>query len=146
MILYLDLNCFNRPFDDQNQARIAIETESVLSTLKRIEAGIDQLVWSAVLTFENSRHPLHDRRDKISAWRETACSFVDTTDLVAKRAAHLVTLGFHALDSVHIASAEAGQCDRFITCDDRLLKRAKRVELSVLVLNPVEYAEEVSLG
>ncbi|ETX05978.1 MAG: hypothetical protein ETSY2_19770 [Candidatus Entotheonella gemina] len=29
MLLYLDLNCFNRPFDDQNQGRIARETAAI---------------------------------------------------------------------------------------------------------------------
>ena len=62
MLLYLDLNCFNRPFDDQTQERIARETAAVFAVLERVERGIDQLAWSAVLALENSRHPLLDRR------------------------------------------------------------------------------------
>ena len=30
MRLYVDLSCFNRPFDDQGQERIRLETEAVL--------------------------------------------------------------------------------------------------------------------
>lgn len=36
MLLYLDLNCFNRPFDDQNQQRIASETAAVFSILQAV--------------------------------------------------------------------------------------------------------------
>ena len=53
MRVYLDLSCFNRPFDDQSQARIAEETAAVFAILRRIEDGEDELVWSAVLTLEN---------------------------------------------------------------------------------------------
>ncbi len=49
MLLYLDLNCFHRPFDDQNQDRIAQETTAALAILQRIVDGVDQLLWSAIL-------------------------------------------------------------------------------------------------
>ena len=72
MLLYLDMNCFNRPFDDQNQLRIGEETESVFAILQRIEDGKDELAWSTTLTFENSHHPLEDRRDEIARWEQRA--------------------------------------------------------------------------
>ena len=56
MLLYLDLNCFNRPFDDQTQERIARETAAVFAVLDGL-SGIDQLAWSAVLALENSAAP-----------------------------------------------------------------------------------------
>jgi hypothetical protein len=68
LLLYLDLNCFNRPFDDQTQDRVRHEAAAVLSVLQRIELGVDQLAWSAVLAFENAQHPLPDRRDEIARW------------------------------------------------------------------------------
>lgn len=36
MRLYIDLSCFNRPFDDQLQDRIHLETEAVFGILNRI--------------------------------------------------------------------------------------------------------------
>ena len=93
MHLYLDLNCFNRPFDDQSQACIARETEAVLSILQRIVDGVDQLVWSAVLRFENSQHPLSDRRNEIAHWGGLAAVNVSAGRNVAKRAEELVDTG-----------------------------------------------------
>jgi len=34
MLIYLDLCCFNRPFDDQAQARIRLETEAKVAIRK----------------------------------------------------------------------------------------------------------------
>lgn len=46
MRLYIDVSCFNRPFDDQGQERIRRETEAVFAVLRRIVEGTDKLVWS----------------------------------------------------------------------------------------------------
>jgi hypothetical protein len=67
-LLYLDLNCFNRPFDDQEQPRIATETAAVFSILQSVTEGADQLAWSDVLAFENARHPRPDRGVEIGSW------------------------------------------------------------------------------
>lgn len=37
--VYLDVCCFNRPYDDQTQDRVRLEAEAVLLILRRIEAG-----------------------------------------------------------------------------------------------------------
>ncbi len=142
MLLYLDLNCFNRPFDDQTQGRVAVETEAVFAILQRIDDGTDELAWSTALTFENSQHPLEDRRDEIARWEQRASSNVAIAGPVAERARELVDAGFHALDSAHLACAETAGCDRFRTCDDRLLRRAGRVQLMVEVQYPRDYVEE----
>lgn len=142
MLLYLDLNCFNRPFDDQSQVRIARETEAVLSILQRIVDGVDQLVWSAVLRFENSQHPLLDRRNEIAHWGGLAAVNVATDRNVAMRAEELVETGLAPLDAVHLASAEAAACNCFLTCDDRLIRKGRNLQLPFRLLNPVEYWEE----
>jgi hypothetical protein len=74
VLLYLDLNCFNRPFDDQSQDLIAREAAAVFSLLHWIVDGIDQLTCSAVLEFENSQHPLMDRRTELRVGRTARLS------------------------------------------------------------------------
>ncbi|MCK7575329.1 MAG: hypothetical protein MZV65_05220 [Chromatiales bacterium] len=51
-LIYLDMCCFNRPYDDQSQARIRLETEAKLLIQEHIHAGRCKLAWSAVLDFE----------------------------------------------------------------------------------------------
>jgi len=39
MKVYLDVSCLNRPFDDQTQARIRLESEAVTIILDECEHG-----------------------------------------------------------------------------------------------------------
>jgi predicted nucleic acid-binding protein len=142
VLLYLDLNCFNRPFDDQSQARIAQETAAVFAILQRIIDGVDQLVWSAILTFENAQHPLADRRTEIAQWAHRSVVNVAVTPQVATRARTLTAAGFRPLDAAHLACAEAAACDRFLTCDDQVLRRGRRVQVGLRVQNPTDYVQE----
>jgi predicted nucleic acid-binding protein len=144
VLLYLDLNCYNRPFDDQTQDRIARETAAIFAVLQRIADGIDQVVWSAILTFENAQHPLGDRRAEIARWGHRAAAHVPVTRQVAARARELAATGFRPLDAAHLASAETAACDRFLTCDDRIIRGARRVPLGLRVQNPTDFIQEVS--
>jgi len=142
VLLYLDLNCFNRPFDDQSQGRIAQETAAVFVILQRIIDGVDRLVWSAILDFENAQHPLVDRRTEIGRWAQRAVVNVAVTPQVSTRAHALTAAGFRPLDAAHLACAEAAACERFLTCDDQVLRRARRVHVGVHVQNPTDYVQE----
>jgi predicted nucleic acid-binding protein len=135
----LDLNCFNRPFDDQGQVRVAQETAAVFSILHRIIGGIDSLAWSAILDFENAQHLLADRRTEIGRWSQRAAIHVAISEKVVSRAAELTKMGLRALDAAHLASAEAAACDYFLTCDDQLTRRAQFVPGLLPVQNPTEF-------
>lgn len=144
MRLYLDLNCFNRPFDDQKEERVRSETEAIFSILSRVVEGADSLVWSSALTFENSRHPKLDRAAEIALWQRRAAVTVEASVDIAHRALVINAAGVSPLDAAHLACAEAGAAEVFLTCDDGLTTRAQRLELHVRVMNPVEYWKEVS--
>ena len=55
--LYLDNCCFNRPFDNQEQVKIRLETEAKLFIQQEILAGKYELVWSYILEYENELNP-----------------------------------------------------------------------------------------
>jgi len=48
MKLYLDTCCYNRPFDDQAQERIHIESEAVLIIIERVRQKVDTIIGSDV--------------------------------------------------------------------------------------------------
>ena len=146
MLIYLDLNCFNRPFDDQNQQRIALETAAVFSILQRLIEGLDQLAWSEVLDFENAQHPLPDRRTEIGSWSQRARVRIKIDEQVAARAEGLHAAGLAPLDATHLACAEVGDCACLVTCDDRFIRRARRLTTQVMVKTPVEYLEDLKHG
>ncbi len=53
--IYLDTCCLNRPFDDQTQERICLESEAVLAILSRIEKGEWEWIGSDVLVDESNK-------------------------------------------------------------------------------------------
>ena len=63
--IYLDMNIYNRIFDDQNQIRIRFETMAVDIILELIEKGNYYVCWSFMLEDENQDNPFVDRRDYI---------------------------------------------------------------------------------
>jgi len=67
--IYLDNCCFNRPFDDQSQLRIKLESEAKLKIQDDIRAGRIDLVWSYILDLENANNPYDERRKQIDEWR-----------------------------------------------------------------------------
>jgi hypothetical protein len=144
MRLYVDLSCFNRPFDDQGQERIRLETEAVLLILTRIVEGKDTLLWSWVMSFENDNHPRPDRRDEIAVWEARSERSVDVSGRLQQRARQIAQLGIPALDAAHLAAAEIGGADIVLTCDDLMIRRAARFGLPLRVLNPVAYLTEVT--
>lgn len=103
MLLYLDLNCFNRPFDDQTQARVAEETAAVYRILQRIVSGSDRLAWSEALGYENSQHPLADRRAEIATWASRAVLNVRLSTETLRRADLLTRFPLSSLDAAHLA-------------------------------------------
>ena len=67
MKLYLDVCCLKRPFDDQTQPRIRMETEAVLSLLA--EGAVQfTLVRSVAHDLENDQNPLPWRAERVRAW------------------------------------------------------------------------------
>ena len=62
----------------------------------------------------------------------------------AKRGRELSALGMSAIDALHIACAESGGADVFLTTDDRLLRQAIRLaaQLRVRVENPLTWIKE----
>ena len=143
MRLYIDLSCFNRPFDDQRQERIRREIEAVFAILSRIVEGKDTLIWSWVMSFENTKHPKPDRRDEIAIWENRAELVIAVSARIEERARQLEDQGMPALDAAHLASAEAGGADAFLTCDDAVVRRAARRKLALPVMNPVAYWQEM---
>jgi hypothetical protein len=144
MRLYVDLSCFNRPFDDQGQQRIRAETEAVLLVLTRILEGKDILLWSWVLSFENDNHPRPDRREEIAVWEARSERSINLNKDLQERAREFAKSGLAALDAAHLAAADIGGADIVLTCDDRMLRRAARLRLSLRVMNPVAYLKEVT--
>jgi hypothetical protein len=67
MLIYLDMCGLKRPFDDQSQPRIRLESEAVLGLLS-CEPHLARFVRSPALLLENSRNPIAERAARVQAW------------------------------------------------------------------------------
>lgn len=144
MKIYLDTCTVCRPFDDQTQLRIRLETEAIAALIAMIEQAELQLISSAVLQYEANQNRREESRVFTLNLLEKASQFVAFEDKVIKRAKNLETLGVHNMDALHLASAEFANADYFCTCDDKFLRRVKRLNLTTLrVLYPFELIQEL---
>ena len=94
MRVYLDNCCYNRPFDDQSQVKVRVETISKLAVQFMMASKRIEYAWSSTLDFELSRNPVPKRRATISRWRAGAVAYVKTDDGVSRRALELEDYGF----------------------------------------------------
>ncbi len=142
--IYLDTSVYNRPFDDQSQARIRLEAEAFLSILEKTVVGAVSIISSSVLAYENSLSPFPERKERVLTYVALASRTVKMSDAIRKRATELETVGYDSLDALHLACAEAGGAKYFVTCDDSVVKKAKRNPDSVpfVVCNPLEFLIE----
>ena len=144
--IYLDTCCLNRLFNDQTQARIRQETEAVKVILARFFTAQWQWLTSTVLMNEISKTPNKTLRAEMEVLLDLADQNVTVKITEIARGTQLELLGFKWLDALHIACAESGRADIFLTTDDRMLRRAKRfrLQLRVRVENPYTWLEEIS--
>ena len=137
----LDVCCLNRPFDDQTQDRIRLESEAVRLILARIKLGEFSWVVSEVMEEEIERTVDPVRRGRVRLMLDYATKKVVLGDAELARGEALEGLGFPAYDALHLACAESASADVFLTTDDRLLRTARRAagELLVRVANPLDF-------
>jgi predicted nucleic acid-binding protein len=139
--VYLDTSIYNRPLDDQSQAKIFLETQAVVFILNLIESQSVELVNSGVLEYENSRNPFPVKQKLMSKYLKLANIYQFVNKDIKQRAEQLEMHGIKAIDALHVAAAEISKSDYFITCDKRLINRCR--ELTIKVINPINFILEI---
>ena len=141
MRIYLDLCVFNRPFDDQRQPRIAIETMEFLFLLSKAINKEIVIINSFVLEDENSKNPFIDRRNEIYDLLRVAPEYVGYSEELENRAREIERIGIMGIDALHIACADIAKADFFVTCDDLLVRKGEsnRKNIKVRIINLMKF-------
>ncbi|OHE54500.1 MAG: hypothetical protein A2027_01285 [Thermodesulfovibrio sp. RBG_19FT_COMBO_41_18] len=137
--LYLDMNIYNRPFDDQSQVRIRLETIAIYAILKMIKEDKFSLLWSFMLQFENSLNPYEDIRMEIEMASSLASEKIKMGEDILTAAKNLESKGIKPRDAIHLACAIKGKADYFLTCDDKLIKKVKPIQGEIVILSPIDF-------
>jgi predicted nucleic acid-binding protein len=104
--------------------RIELETKAKLFIQSLIEGGKVDLTVSSVSRLENSDNPIEERRASITDFFKNASKVIRGTESIREVARELVNTGLKSKDAAHLSCAISGECDYFITTDDRLLKHS----------------------
>jgi predicted nucleic acid-binding protein len=109
-----------------------------------IHAGQYALGWSYILDYENAANPLEERRTEIQRWEALADSYAAETPAILAAMQDIVTVGIKPLDALHIACAQALECQYFLTVDRGILKKAAGVA-NIQILNLIDFVIEQGL-
>ena len=142
MRVYLDNCCYNRPYDDQSQTRIHIETQAKLDIQDRIRSGYIELAASYILEAENAANPFARKRKDIQSFidQHTKVYVSNKQDTAVRQmASEIMATGIHLMDACHIACAILSHCDVFLSTDKRILKYQSS---DIRIMNPATFLIE----
>ena len=143
-LIYLDYNCFQRGFDDPNQIKIQFEALACEQIFKKAQKKEIRLAWSFMHEDENILCPFIERKLSVIHLSALCNKKIGPEDKILDRAKEFQQkANLSSKDAIHIACADYFGCRYFITCDEVLLKRSKRLNLNIEIMNPVDYIREV---
>jgi len=106
MKIYLDVCCYNRPFDDLSYDRIRLEAEAVSIILERCEQGLYELISSDIIYFEVDQIPNQDKKDAVFRLVKLAGNQIKKNTNIINRAHILESFRIKPYDALHLAFAE----------------------------------------
>lgn len=140
--VYLDNCCYNRPYDDQTQLRISLESQAKMDIQRRIKNHELELVTSYMTDYENAQNPNAAHRTNIDEFqKEYASIFVaESTDAkVQQMVEQIEKTGVKHKDACHTACAILAECDYLLTTDDRFLKYQ---DARIKIMSPTQFIME----
>lgn len=138
----MDNCCFNRPFDDQSQIRIRLESEAKLKIQDDIIEGSINFVWSYILEAENTANPFEERERLIREWKQHAIMNIKENSAILEKAKDLNQKGVRSKDALHIPCAISAGCKYFLTTDDKILNKNEIIE-ELTITDPIGFIKEV---
>ncbi|MFB0534611.1 MAG: type II toxin-antitoxin system VapC family toxin, partial [Anaerolineae bacterium] len=120
--------------------------EAVLMILAQCETGDWEWLSSEVIELEINQTPDPERRRRVRLLASHAHRSVVVGKSEVERAQQFEAWGISAFDALHLACAESGGAEVFLTTDDKLLRKSAThvKQLHVRVENPLLWLREVS--
>jgi len=137
MKIYMDVCCLFRPFDENRaQDRIRNEAEAVSTIVELCKQHGWEMLDSEMIAFEMANATSAKTAEQVMDFFPFSGKRVMLTKEAENRAAFFQQNGIDTIDSFHLALAEAGGSDVFLTTDDRFLRKASKLALKVKAMNP----------
>ena len=143
--IYLDVCALCRPYNDQSYMRINLETIAVQLIFSAIDQNMYDLVYSSVHVKEISAISDQIERFELYHLLQETGKFINFDKVQArKQAEKLVSVGLGPADAAHLVFAETAGAD-FITCDDKLCKKCRALDLAIWTGSPVVFCDKEGL-
>jgi len=141
ILVYLDNCALNRPFDDQRQIRIFLESQAKLFIQSLIIEDKLMLAYSYMTLYENSDNPHDERQVSIQNFLKQSSHFTsyEKVEGVEKKAVEIMKYNIKNKDAIHIACAITAGCNYFITTDDDLIK--KYFGNDIIICDPIDFVK-----
>lgn len=143
--VYLDVCVLSRTFDDQQQARIRLETQAMELILAHVRKQSLSLITSRAHIQEVSAIPkLESRKYLLHLLNELGSTPRYDLGTIRTRAEKLIEARMGIADATHVAFAEFVNAD-FVTVDDQLLKQCQRLHIQVWCGSPLAFCDKEDL-
>ena len=127
MRVYLDNCCYNRPFDEQAQLKVRLETVTKLAVQLLMATRVVEYVWPKALDYEISFNPFPKRKVSILWWKDGAAEYVETTEEIIRRGEEIERFGVKPKDALHIAIAAVEGMDYLVSWNFRHITNAQMI-------------------
>ena len=141
--IYLDMCCYNRPYDPQDQLKVEMETKAKLKIQNLIEKGEYDLIGSYILDYECSNVPTPMRKKAILDFiGRNIKSYVgsERAEKLSQKVQEIMSTNVKEYDAYHVAAAIYAGCEYFISVDKRLLKYQTD---EIKMVSPIDFISEI---
>ena len=139
--IYLDNCCYGRPFDNQRDTMIFVETQAKLEIQSLVKYKAIDLVYSSISIQEIIDIPFEEIRNFVLEFINNNARYYvckDNNELAISLTKEIMQTGVKLKDASHTACAIVAKCDYLITTDKRLLKyKTNRIK----IVNPINFLE-----
>lgn len=142
-LIYMDYNCFQRGFDDPRHINIQIEALACEEIFSRSGEKL-RLAWSFMHDDENMLCPFIERKLAVIGMKKLCqVHIAPVVEILDIARSYETEARLSPKDALHVACASHCKARYFLTCDAKLIKRAQRLKLNMIISNPVDYVREV---
>ena len=144
--VYFDNCCYNRPYDNQTQAKIQQETNAIMDIINYAREGKCSIYSSAIVELEMKKNGIPDKKNLVLIfYKSIKPSKIQFDTSIIDRAKELLTkYNIKRKDALNIAYCELEEIDYLISTDKLFINASKRAGLNLKVINPKDFIEEVS--